>query len=180
MTIEVPRARQGSFEPVIVPKHRREFKGFDDKILPMYAPGLTTRQIQKHLKDIYAVEVPPELISRVTGEVKEPAAEWKNRPLEPLYPIVFPDALRVNIRNGTAVVKKPVYLALAIRLDGQKEPGKTKFRTGMWIEQNEGTSNLWFAFWMGIMNELKNRGVRDILLAAATILAEFYRLPFGG
>jgi transposase-like protein len=108
MSIEVPRDREGAFEPVIVPKHQREFKGFDEKILSMYAPGLTTRQIQEHLKDSYAVEVSPELISRVTGEVKEPAAEWRSRPLEPLYPVVFPDALRVHIRDGASVVKKSV------------------------------------------------------------------------
>jgi transposase-like protein len=109
-----------------------EFRGFDDKILSMYALGLTTRQIQDHLKEIYAVDVSPELISRVTDEVKELAAEWRGRPLEPFYPVLFLDALRVNIRDGAAVVKKSVYLALAIRLDGQKE------LLGLWIEQNEG------------------------------------------
>jgi transposase-like protein len=147
MSIEVPRDREGSFEPQIVPKHQREFRGFDDKILSMYALGLTTRQIQDHLKDIYAVEVSPELISRVTDEVKELAAEWRGRPLEGFYPVLFLDALRVNIRDGSTVVKKSVYLALAIRLDGQKE------LLGLWIEQNEGAK-----FWLGIMNELKNRG----------------------
>jgi transposase-like protein len=121
MVIEVPRDRDGSFEPQIVPKHQREFRGFDDKILSMYALGLTTRQIQDHLKDIYAGEVWPELISRVTDEMKEWAAEWRGRPLEPLYPVLFLDALRMNIREGLAVVKKSVYVALAIRLDGQKE-----------------------------------------------------------
>jgi transposase-like protein len=132
MSIEVPRDREGTFEPHIVPKHRWEFKGFDDKILSMYALGLTTRQIQEHLKEIYAVDVSPELISRATDAVKELAAEWRGRPLEPLYPVVFLDALRVNIREGSTVVKKSVYLALAIRLDGQKE------LSGMWIEQNGG------------------------------------------
>jgi transposase-like protein len=121
MSIDVPRDREGSFEPQIVPQHQREFKGFDDKILSMYALGLTTRQIQDHLKDIYAVEVSPELISRVTDEVKELAGEWRSRPLEPMYPVLFLDALRVNIRDGSTAVKKSVYLALAIRLDGQKE-----------------------------------------------------------
>ncbi|GMO48798.1 MAG: hypothetical protein Pg6C_11460 [Treponemataceae bacterium] len=103
-----------SLEPQIVPKHQREFRGFDDKILSMYALGLTARQIQEHLKDIYAVEVPPELISRVTDEVKEPAAEWRGRPLEPVYPALFLDALRANIRDGGAAVKKSVspYMAL--------------------------------------------------------------------
>jgi transposase-like protein len=162
MSIEVPRDREGSFEPQIVPKHQREFRGFDDKILSMYALGLTTRQIHGHLKDIYAVEVSPELISRVTDEVKELAAEWRSRALEPVYPAVFLDALRVNVREGSAVVKKSAYLALAVRLDGQKE------LLGLWIEQNEGAK-----FWMSIMNELKNRGVKDILLAAVDGLTGF-------
>jgi transposase-like protein len=110
MTIEVSRDREGSFEPRIVPKHQREFRGFDDKILSMYALGLTTRQIQDHLKDIYAVDVSPELISRVTDEAKEPAAEWRNRALDPMYPVLFLDALRVNIRDGAAV--KLIFMGL--------------------------------------------------------------------
>jgi transposase-like protein len=137
MTIDVPRDREGTCEPHIVPKHQREFKGFDDNILSMYAPGLTTRQIQEHLKDLYAVEVSPELISRITDEVKALAAEWRSRPLEPVYPVVFPDALRVHIRDGAMVVKKSVYVALAIRLDGQKE------LLGRWIGQNEG-ARFWY------------------------------------
>jgi transposase-like protein len=121
MVIEVPRDRGGSFEPQIVPKYQREFRGFDDKILSMYALGLTTRQIQGRLKEIEAVEISPELIGRVSDEVKGLAAEWRGRPLERLYPVLFLDALGVNIREGSAVIKKSVYLALAIRLDGQKE-----------------------------------------------------------
>jgi transposase-like protein len=139
-----------------------EFRGFDDKILSIYALGLTTRQIQDRLKEMYAVEVSQELISRVTDGVKELAAEWRGRALEPFYPVLFLDALRVNIRDGAMVVKKSVYLALAIRLDGQKE------LLGLWIEQNEGAR-----FWMGIMNELKSRGVQDILLAAVDGLTGF-------
>jgi transposase-like protein len=162
MTIEVPRDREGTFEPQLVPKHQREFRGVDDKILSMYALGLTTRQIQERLKEIYAVDVSPELISRVTDEVKELAAEWRGRALEPFYPVLFLDALRVNIRDGATVVKKSVYLALAIRLDGQKE------LLGLWIEKNEGAK-----FWMGIMNELKSRGVKDLLLAAVDGLTGF-------
>jgi len=162
MPVEIPRDRDGSFEPRMIPKHQREFRGFDDKILSMYALGLTTRQIQDHLKDIYAVEISPELISRVTDEVKELASEWRGRPLEPFYPVLFLDALRVNIRDGGAVVKKSVYLALAIRIDGQKE------LLGLWIEQNEGAK-----FWLSIMNELKTRGVQDVLLAAVDGLTGF-------
>jgi len=162
MEIEVPRDRNGEFEPKVIPKHQREWKGFDDKILSMYGLGLSTKQIQAHLKEIYNVEVSPELISRVTDEVKGFVEEWRNRPLEPFYPVIFFDALRTNIRDEGHVRKKAVYLALAIRLDGQKEI------LGMWIEQNEGSK-----FWMGILNELKNRGVQDTLIAAVDGLTGF-------
>ena len=162
MEIEVPRDREGEFEPKIIPKHQREWRGFDQKILSMYALGLSTKAIQENLKDIYNVDVSPELISRVTDEVKGLVEEWRNRPLDPLYPVVFLDALRVNIRDEGHVSKKAVYIALAIRLDGQKEV------LGMWIEQNEGSK-----FWMGILNELKNRGVEDLLIAAVDGLTGF-------
>jgi transposase-like protein len=141
MIIEVPRDREGAFEPQIVPKHQREFRGFDDKILSMYALGLTTRQIQGNLKEMYAVDVSPELISRVTDEVKELAAEWRGRALEPFYPVLFLDALRVTIRDGAAVVKKSVYLALALRLDGQKE------LLGLGLNKTKGPNSGW-ASWM--------------------------------
>ena len=162
MEIEVPRDRNGDFEPQIVPKHQREWRGFDEKILSMYGLGLSTKAIQENLKEIYNVDVSPELISRVTDEVKGLVEEWRNRPLEPFYPVLFFDALRVNIRDEGHVSKKAVYLALAIGLDGQKEV------LGLWIEQNEGSK-----FWMGIMNELKNRGVNDILIAAVDGLTGF-------
>ena len=162
MEIEVPRDRDGAFEPKVVPKHQREWRGFDDKILSMYGLGLSTKAIQENLKDIYNVDVSPELISRVTDEVKGLVDEWRNRPLEPFYPVLFFDALRANIRSEGHVTKKAVYLALAIRLDGQKEI------LGMWIEQNEGAK-----FWMGILNELKNRGVTDFLIAAVDGLTGF-------
>ena len=162
MEIEVPRDRDGEFEPKVIPKHQREWRGFDQKILSMYGLGLSTKAIQDNLKDIYNVDVSPELISRVTDEVKGLVEEWRSRPLEPLYPVVFLDALRVNIRDEGHVSKKAVYIALAIRLDGQKEV------LGMWIEQNEGSK-----FWMGILNELKNRGVEDILIAAVDGLTGF-------
>ena len=162
MEIEVPRDRNGEFEPKVIPKHQREWRGFDEKILSMYGLGLSTKQIQAHLKEIYNVDVSPELISRVTDEVKGLVDEWRNRPLEPFYPVLFFDALRVNIRDEGHVSKKAVYLALAIGLDGQKEV------LGLWIEQNEGSK-----FWMGILNELKNRGVNDILVAAVDGLSGF-------
>ena len=162
MEIEIPRDRDSKFEPQIIPKHQREWRGFDDKILSMYGLGLTTQLIQENLKDIYNVDVSPELISRVTDSVKELVEEWRNRPLEPFYPVVFFDALRSNIRDEGHVTKKSVYLAMAIRLDGQKEI------LGMWIERNEGAK-----FWVGILNELKSRGVQDILIAAVDGLTGF-------
>ena len=162
MEIMVPRDRDSEYEPQIVAKHQREWRGFDDKILSMYSLGMSTQGIKENLKDIYNVEVSPELISRVTDEVKGLVEEWRNRPLEPLYPVIFFDALRVNIRDEGHISKKSVYLALAIRIDGQKE------LLGMWIERNEGAK-----FWMGILNELKNRGVQDILIAAVDGLTGF-------
>jgi transposase-like protein len=162
MEIAVPRDRDGDFEPKIVGKHQREWRGFDDKILAMYSHGMSTQGIQATIKDIYNVDISPELVSRVTDEVKGLVEEWRNRPLEGFYPVIFFDALRVNIRDEGHVGKKAVYLALAIRLDGQKE------LLGMWIERNEGSK-----FWMGILNELKNRGVRDVLLTAVDGLTGF-------
>jgi len=162
MEIEVPRDRDGEFEPKIVPKHQREWRGFDDKILSMYGLGLSTKAIQENIKDIYNVEISPELVSRVTDEVKGLVEEWRKRPLESFYPVIFFDALRVNIRDEGHICKKAIYLALAIRPDGQKE------LLGMWIERNEGSK-----FWMGILNELKNRGVQDVLIAAVDGLTGF-------
>jgi transposase-like protein len=162
MEIAVPRDRDGEFEPQIVPKHRREWRGFDDKILSMYGLGLSTEAIRENLKDIYNVDVSPGLVSRVTDEVKGLVEEWRNRPLEPFYPVVFFDALRVSIRDEGHVAKKAMHLALAIRLDGQKEI------LGAWIERNEGSK-----FWMGILNELKNRGLGDVLIAAVDGLTGF-------
>ena len=162
LTIEIPRDRDSEFQPQIIAKHDREFKGFDDKILSMYSFGMTTRDISAHLKEIYNVDVSAELISRVTDSVKDLLDEWRARPLEPFYPIIFLDALMVNIKEGAHITKKAVYLALAIRSDGQKE------LLGLWIEQNEGAK-----FWLGILNELNNRGVKDILIAAVDGLTGF-------
>jgi len=162
LQIEVPRDREGSFEPAIVPKHQREFKGFDDKILSMYSRGMTTREITEHLKEIYKVEVSPELISRVTDSVKELIEEWRKRTLEAFYPIVFLDALVINVKENSKVIKKAIYLALAVRLDGQKE------LLGLWIDQNEGSK-----FWYEVLSELKNRGVNDILIAGVDGLTGF-------
>lgn len=160
--LEVPRDRDGSFEPQIVEKGQRRFTGFDDKIISMYARGMTVREIQGHLEEIYGIEVSPDLISSVTDAVLEEAREWQNRPLESLYPLVVFDALRVKIRDDGLVRNKAVYLALGVQLDG------TKDILGLWIEQNEGAK-----FWLKVMTEMKNRGVQDILLAVVDGLKGF-------
>jgi transposase-like protein len=162
MELELPRDRDGDFEPQLIPKHQREFRGFDDKILSMYALGLSTRQIQEQVKDLYGVDISPELVSRVTDEVKEYLDEWRSRTLEKSYPIVFFDALRANIREGSKVIKKAVHLALAVTWEGKKEI------LGIWIANNEGKS-----YWLGIMNELRNRGVKDMLIASVDGLSGF-------
>ena len=162
MEIAVPRDREGSFEPQLIKKGQRRFEGFDDKIISMYARGMTVREIQGHLKELYGVEVSPDLISKVTDAVLEEVREWQNRPLDPVYPLVIFDALRVKIRDEGVVKNKAVYLALGMNVDGIKEV------LGLWIEQTEGAK-----FWLRVMTELKNRGVADILIAAVDGLKGF-------
>jgi putative transposase len=154
VAIDVPRDREGTFEPQIIPKHERRFTGFDDKVIALYARGLTVREIQAFLKDMYAVDVSPDLISAVTDAVVAEVAAWQTRPLEPLYPVVFFDALRVKIRDEATVRSKAVYLALAVLPDG------TRDILGLWIEQTEGAK-----FWMKVFTDLKTRGCQDILIA---------------
>mgnify|MGYP000906793931 FL=1 len=154
MRIDVPRDRQGSFEPQIIGKHERRFTGFDDKIIAMYARGMTVREIQGFLAEMYSVDVSPDLISRVTDEVMSEVSAWQARPLEPMYPVVFFDALRVKIREDAVVRSKAVYLALGVLPDG------TRDILGIWIENTEGAK-----FWMKVFNDLKTRGVHDILIA---------------
>jgi putative transposase len=160
--ISVPRDRLASFDPQLIAKYRRRLPGFDDKIVSMYARGMTVREIQGHLADLYGVDVSPELISAVTDAVLDEIAEWQNRPLEALYPLVFFDALRVKIRDEGTVRNKAVYVALGVRADGRKEI------LGLWIEQTEGAK-----FWLRVMTELKNRGVEDILIAVVDGLKGF-------
>ncbi len=160
--IDIPRDREGNYEPEIVPKHQRDFKGFDEKILSMYSRGMTTREIATHLKEIYHVDVSPELISRVTDSIKDLIDEWRQRSLEAFYPIIFLDALVMNVKENSKVIKKSVYLALAIKLDGQKE------LLGLWIDQNEGAK-----FWYEVLSELKNRGMQDVLIACVDGLTGF-------
>jgi putative transposase len=154
LPIDVPRDRDASFEPQIVPKGQTRFDGFDDKILSLYARGMTTREIQSHLEEIYQVEVSPALISSVTDAVIEEVKAWQNRPLEALYPILYLDALQVKVRDGAHIRNKAIYLAIGINLAGTKEV------LGLWIAQTEGAK-----FWLQIVTELKNRGVADIFIA---------------
>lgn len=160
--IAVPRDRNGSFEPMIVPKGERRLEGFDDRIVSLYARGMTVREIRGHLEELYGVEVSPDLISRVTDAVLEEVREWQNRPLDAVYPVVFFDALRVKIRDEGLVKNKAVYVALAMTCEGEKEV------LGLWIEQTEGAK-----FWLKVMNELKTRGVGDILIAVVDGLVGF-------
>lgn len=154
LAIDVPRDRDGSFEPQLIPKHERRFTGFDDKILALYARGMTVREIQGFLREMYAVDVSPDLISTVTDGIVAEVTAWQTRPLEQLYPVVFFDALRVKIRDEATVRSKAVYLALAILPDG------TRDILGLWIEQTEGAK-----FWMKVFSDLKTRGCQDILIA---------------
>ena len=160
--IAVPRDRNSSFEPQIVPKGQTRFEGFDERIISLYARGLSVREIQGHLQELYSVEVSPDLISRVTDAVLEEVQDWQNRPLDRVYPVIFFDALRVKIRDEGLVRNKAVYVALALTMEGEKEV------LGLWVEQTEGAK-----FWLKVINELKNRGVQDVLIAVVDGLKGF-------
>jgi len=160
--IEVPRDRNGTFEPVIVPKHEKRVPLFNDQIISMYARGMSDREIQGHLEEIYKIAVSPDLISRVTNAVLDDVREWQNRPLEKSYPILYLDALRVRGREDGKSRMKSVYIALAVDFEGKKEV------LGLWIAENEGAK-----FWMGVLTELKNRGVQDVLIACMDGLTGF-------
>ena len=162
MPIEVPRDRAGTFEPQIIGKHQTRFTGFDEQIVSLYARGLSTREIQRHLEEIYQVEVSPALISTVTDEVIDEVKAWQDRPLESFYPIVYMDALQFKVRDAARVRNKAVYLAIGVNMEGMKEV------LGMWIAQTEGAK-----FWLQIVTELKNRGVDDILFACVDGLKGF-------
>jgi putative transposase len=160
--ITIPRDREARFDPVLIGKYQRRLPGFDDKVISLYTRGMSTREIQGHLEEIYGAEVSPQLISTVTDAVAAEVAEWQSRPLEPLYPVMFFDALRVRIRDQGTVCNKAVYLALGITPDGRKHI------LGLWIDPNEGAK-----FWLRIVNELRNRGVKDILIAVVDGLKGF-------
>ncbi len=162
LELAIPRDRNGTFEPQIVPKGSRRLDGFADRIVSLYARGLTVREIQGHLREMYGLEVSPDLISRATEGVLEEVREWQGRPLERLYPIVFLDALRVKVRDEGLVRNKAIYVALGVTAEGEKEV------LGLWIEQTEGAK-----FWLKVLNELKSRGVEDILIAVVDGLKGF-------
>lgn len=160
--IATPRDRNGEFEPQIVQKHQRRLSCIDDQILSLYAKGMSTREIAQTLEEIYGAEVSPTLISKVTDAVMERVIEWQNRSLDPLYPIVYLDCIVVKVRQDNRVINKSIYLALAINLEGQKEV------LGMWISENEGAK-----FWLSVLTELQNRGLKDILIACVDGLTGF-------
>src|SRR5436190_253360 len=160
--IEVPRDRTGKFTPQLLPKHKTRFEGFDDKILSLYSRGMTTRDIQAQLQDLYGVEVSHDLISNVTDAVLEEVKTWQNRSLDPIYPIVYMDAIVIKVKDNKQVINKAIYLALGVNLEGHKE------LLGMWVSPNEGAK-----FWLNVLTELKNRGIQDILFACVDGLSGF-------
>lgn len=160
--IEVPRDRNGEFEPQFIPKHQTRFNGFDEKIIALYARGLTVREIQGHLQEIYGVEVSPGLISTVTDEVLAEVSAWQQRPLEKLYPILYLDALVVKVRQDGRISNRSIYVAIGVNLSGHKEV------LGLWAAQSEGAK-----FWLAVMTELKQRGVEDFLIACVDGLKGF-------
>lgn len=162
LPVKIPRDRNGTFEPVLVPKNKTHFDGFDDKILSMYGRGMTTRDIQGHLYELYGTEVSPSLISRVTDAVIDEVKEWQSRPLDPVWPIIFLDALVLKVRDQGVVRNKSAYLAVGINMQGKKEV------LGIWLEATEGAK-----FWTMVITELKNRGIEDILIVCCDGLKGF-------
>lgn len=160
--IEIPRDRAGTFEPAIVAKGQTRFDGFDEKIISLYGRGMSVREIQGHLAELYGTEVSPDLISKVTDAILDEVRDWQSRPLESIYPVVFFDALRVKIRDEGTVKNKAVYVVLGMNRSGEKDV------LGLWIEQTEGAK-----FWLKVMNDLRNRGVSDILIAVVDGLKGF-------
>jgi putative transposase len=162
LELEIPRDRRATFDPQQIARYQRRFPGFNDKIVSMYARGMSVREIAGHLRELYGVEVSPGMISVMADAVLEEITAWQARPLEPVYPLVFFDALRVKIRDEGVVRNKAVDVALGVRADGTKEI------LGLWLKQNEGAK-----FWLRVLNELRNRGVEDILIAVIDGLKGF-------
>jgi putative transposase len=162
LELQMPRDRLASFDPVLIAKYQRRLPGFDEKIVSMYARGMSTRESQGHLRELYGLDISPDLVSAVTDAVLDEVAEWQGRPLEAFYPLVFLDALRVKVRDEGTVRNKAIYVALGVRADGTKDV------LGLWIEQTEGAK-----FWLRVMNDLRDRGVQDILIAVVDGLKGF-------
>lgn len=162
LPIEIPRDREGSFEPLIISKHQTRWAGFDDKILSLYARGMTTREIQQHLTEMYGAEVSPTLISTVTDGVLDEVKQWQSRPLDAVYPVIYLDCIHAKVRDAGSVRTKAIYLAIGINMEGHKEI------LGLWIAQTEGAK-----FWLSVVTELKNRGVQDIFIACVDGLKGF-------
>ena len=160
--VRTPRDRAGTFEPQLVRKRQRRFEGFDEKILALYARGMSTRDIERHLQELYGAQVGRDLISRVTDAVIDDVRAWQSRPLEDVYPVVFLDALVLKVRDGGTVLRKACYLAMAIGMDGSREV------LGLWFQETEGAK-----FWMQVLSELRHRGVQDILIACVDGLKGF-------
>ena len=162
VVLDIPRDRNGSFDPLLIAKYQRRFPEFDTKIISMYARGMTTRETQGHIEEIYGVEASPSLISAITDAVMDEVTAWQTRPLEPCYPVVFMDAIRVKIRTDGVVMNKAVFVALAILPDGTRDV------LGLWFQANEGAK-----FWAKVLSDLRNRGVQDILIAVVDGLKGF-------
>ena len=162
LPIEIPRDREGSFEPLIISKHQTRWAGFDDKILSLYARGMTVREIQQHLTEMYGTEVSPTLISTVTDGVMDEVKQWQSRPLDAVYPVIYLDCIHAKVRDAGSVRTKAIYLAIGINMEGHKEI------LGLWIAQTEGAK-----FWLSVVTELKNRGVQDIFIACVDGLKGF-------
>ena len=162
IVLDIPRDRNGTFDPLLISKYQRRFPEFDAKIISMYARGMSTREIQGHIEDIYGFEASPGLISAITDAVMDEVTAWQNRPLEPCYPVIFMDVIRVKIRTDGAVINKAVFVALAILPDGTRDV------LGLWFQANEGAK-----FWAKVLNDLRNRGVQDILIAVVDGLKGF-------
>lgn len=162
LPIEIPRDREGNFEPQLISKHQTRWTGFDDKIISLYSRGMTVREIQSHLIEMYGAEVSPTLISSVTDAVMEDVKQWQSRPLDAVYPVIYLDCIHVKIRDAGAVRTKAVYLAIGINMQGEKEV------LGLWVSQTEGAK-----FWLGVVTELKSRGIQDIFIACVDGLKGF-------
>lgn len=162
LDLETPRDREGSFEPQMITKYQTRFDGFDDKIISMYARGMSTREIEGHLKEIYGIEVSPGLISQVTEAVQDEVRQWQSRPLDSVYPILFLDALKVRMRDSGQVKNRAVYVAIGINMEGKKEV------LGLWSTDNEGAK-----FWLQVLTEIQNRGVKDVFIACVDGLKGF-------